>query len=176
MILPTLPIGSSARATGFTLLELLLVVSMIALLAAVAVPRLRSTTNGAAITTSAREIGELLAFFRAKAVKDGLRIKGCFSGKDGQYWFVIQRREHVGGEEYEAFGDPFLDAIRQLPVGVVFREVNGRVPGELETIVAMPDGSCTGSGLSLSGLDRRRIDILLGTAVDDVRQVRVAQQ
>jgi len=149
---------------------------MIALLAAVAMPRLRGTTNGAAITAAARELGELLAFNREKAVKDGLRIKACFSAKEGRYWFLVQRREHTTNEEYEAFGDPFLDAVRQLPIGVTFREINGRFPGQLETIVAMPDGSCLGTGLSLSGLDNRRIDIILGTAVDDVQQVRVAQQ
>src|ERR1700722_13148716 len=73
----------SARAAGFTLLELLITMSIAAILLTLAVPSFRYVTNSNRIAGEVNGLLGDLQFARAEAIKEGRYVTVCVS-TDGQ--------------------------------------------------------------------------------------------
>ncbi len=69
----------TSRRTGFTLLELMIVIAIIAILTVVAAPSLRDLISNARMTSLVNDLMTDLSLARGEAVKRNVRISICTS-------------------------------------------------------------------------------------------------
>jgi len=67
------------KQSGFTLIELMVVISILAILLGIGVPSFRATIEGNRITTVANDLVGALQFARSEAVKRGTNVTLCSS-------------------------------------------------------------------------------------------------
>lgn len=65
--------------SGFTIIELMVVITVLAVLLGVGVPSFQSTIQGNRITTSANDVVAALQFARSEAVRRGVNVTLCSS-------------------------------------------------------------------------------------------------
>lgn len=70
---------SSRRQSGFTLIELMVTISVLAILLGVGVPSFQATIQGNRISTSANDLVAALQFARSEAVRRGVNVTVCSS-------------------------------------------------------------------------------------------------
>jgi type IV fimbrial biogenesis protein FimT len=95
---------NSRRPHGFTLIELMLAVAMIAILLGIAAPSVRDLTMNARITSQANDLMTDLAIARSEAVKRNVRTAICASNTGvnctntawNQGWIVITDSDQDG--------------------------------------------------------------------------------
>jgi prepilin-type N-terminal cleavage/methylation domain-containing protein len=126
---------------AFTLLELLLVTTLMAVLSAVALPRLSGSTRASRLESGAEAVAEYVRFGRKAAIERGLRVRLEFADEGRSFRLRVQDEESLIRETYTEFGDALLDADRRLPDRVRASKVALRgVPGPLTPLVFTPDG------------------------------------
>lgn len=121
---------AQARNGGFTLIEALMTVALLAVLVTLAAPGLNELVRNNRMAAQTNDIMSLFAFARAEAMRRGARITVCPSGNGGSC---------SGGSDWSVGLIVFVDADRDGMVGV----------GE-EVLRAMPALS-GGNTLSPSG-------------------------
>lgn len=72
-------IAMNTKQTGFTLIELMVVLSVAAILASLAVPSFRSVVQNNRLATQANELSGTLNFARGEAIKRGSSVTVCVS-------------------------------------------------------------------------------------------------
>lgn len=139
-----------ARTDGFTLLELLVVLAIVALMTAIAAPRFAAALPGAELDSGARKLAAGLREARSLAVSTNRAVP--FTLRGGANLYTIGR----GGES------------RQLPGKLAITLVTGRreISGANQgSIRFFPDGSSTGGRIELNGAGGKRsieVDWLTG--------------
>lgn len=119
--------GQRHRQTGFTFMELMLTIVILAILATIAVPNFQSALQNNRLTGQANEIVAALQFARSEALKRGLPVEMCASsdgatcgGNWNQGWMVFA----------DLPGDP-IEVLRVWPnsvsQGFEFTPATGRV-------------------------------------------------
>lgn len=135
----TSPIGQPPRRrteeSGWTLVELLLVIVLLGVVASVAVPGLRGALAWAQVTTAAQELSAVLRFARARAIVERAVHRVRMAPERGWYW--IERAVQPG--ETDADADGF---VRVSARGGQIYAVPGRVRVEttVDEIRCYPDG------------------------------------
>lgn len=128
---------------GFTLLEMLLVLGVIAVFAGMTVPSVVRMYNQQKITASAERVREVIASARGRAIETGLIYQFCC--EPGGRAFVVVPFEldqsSAAGNQQGASTLVASRAAGQLPAGIQFRSLNA---------VNLPDASMTTSGQKLS--------------------------
>jgi len=155
------------RQTGFTLLELVLVITLLAIVAAFAIPSFDSATTGETLHESARRIRALVGMCRAEAMsgtcrhrvlirQDGsLRVRRQADPLKAPHLYITPRAAWARGPFLQA--DVWIEAVQLLPEGpppiriiderLVFpeTEIDATPVQELERPVEIefePDGTC----------------------------------
>jgi general secretion pathway protein H len=126
---------NAAPARGFTLVELLVVLALIALVIAVASPVVSNAFPGAETKAAARELATGFRFARSEAITGNREV--------GMVLDLENRRYGVGGE----------DDIHELPEEAEITLVTARserIDERTGVIRFFPDGSSTGGGVSLA--------------------------
>ena len=96
------------RATGFTLLELVLVIALLCVMAGYVMPSFMSSLHAEALPTSARDLRSLIYLVRAEAMLEGKRYRICFPDPE--------ELEAEYGEEYLRFRHQPLIEKEDLPI------------------------------------------------------------
>ncbi|MDX1483410.1 MAG: GspH/FimT family pseudopilin [Alphaproteobacteria bacterium] len=136
---------SDRTILGFTLLELLVVLSIIALMLGLAVPRFAGVLPGARLDSGARELASGLREARSRAVALNREVRFTLDRGADRYFIGAGR------------------AGRALPQNLDIALLTGRreiVRPGTGSIRFFPDGSSTGGRIELSsGTDKRSIEV-----------------
>ncbi|HSJ00841.1 MAG: Tfp pilus assembly protein FimT/FimU [Verrucomicrobium sp.] len=105
---------------GYTLVEMLAVISVLAVLSGLSIPAMQSPTGAAALSTSAREVSNLISLARSEAIARHTVIRFAISSqaKDGTDTGLRKASLWEWHDESQQFVQ--LTAWQQLPNGVAF--------------------------------------------------------
>jgi len=116
---PTDPARHRASG-GFTLLEILVVLGVLALIASVVVARLDLVTPTYRLRTAARELAETLAQARSESVARAQAVELHYDLAAGKYWLSLPAEAGVAGGPSQRAPASFRP--RALPEGVRFAD------------------------------------------------------
>ena len=125
---------SNFRTLGFTLIELMVSISILAILLAVAIPGFQGMIASARLTTASNDLLSTLAQARSNAIKTGSRVTVCMSengttctstGGWEQGWISFVDKTRSGTSAAVDTGEVVATAFAALPSGVV---INGNLP------------------------------------------------
>lgn len=123
--------------TGLTLMELMVTVSIAAILLAAGIPSFLSTVRTNALATQTNEVRTGLAYARAEALRLNRRVNWTYQAGAAPEWQVWQDRD----------GDGVLDADELLRRGELRSDVTVSGTGSgFPHVVYQPDGTVTGPG------------------------------
>jgi general secretion pathway protein H len=120
------------RTTGFTLLELVLALAVIAMLAALIVPRL-SVLRGAALDASARQLATRIRFLREEAALRGESIRLAIDPASGRYAAAVLVETSTGARFIEKDEPLYRATVLPQSIGI---ELVG--PGVVRTVDGLP--------------------------------------
>lgn len=154
---PTKPALRSALRTGFTLLELLLVIGLVGLLAAFAWPEFSNATRAERLIESARRMETLVAMCRAEAMNEGrqyrieIRIDGSVRVRR-QLDAVFAPHIFEMYEQNWAQTEPLLDGVwieaveiledGPLPVHIIDDELQLPEPDPNDALIPIEEYQC----------------------------------
>jgi len=121
------------RSRGFTLLELLVVLAIVALAAALVVPNIPSVIGATRLTTAAQVTGAFLREARALAIVEGVAVDFEIDPRSGAYRFADRAKSINPGVA--------LVLTTMLPAG--------RAPGSPGVVRFYPDGGASGAVIRL---------------------------
>ena len=106
---------------GFTLLEMLCVITIISLLFAISVPAISKTARSFYFTNKAKQIEPLFVFIKKTAVLEKRKYKLSIDLNNNSYSVASRANESDSNyEEYASFQDSLL-GIKKLPAGWRFK-------------------------------------------------------
>ena len=157
---------------GFTLLEIMVVVVIIAMLATLSLPKMKGSFQTARLKSGARELSGFFRFARNTAV---LRERGCeirFDLEKDRYWLVLldengveedlNKRQEQKEKKQFSISEEF-SGIRVLPKDVHFNVIySGAPPTEdkkLPRVVYYQDGSATPATIVIQGAKKLSFNI-----------------
>ncbi|MDF1832885.1 MAG: GspH/FimT family pseudopilin [Porticoccaceae bacterium] len=160
---PCQRLSSPVRQTGFTLLELVVVLVLLGIIAVLVAPGLGGSLDNAKLKAAGRELLTALRVQRSEAIAQGRIITLRFSGDESIY--------RIDGESVRLAEG--LSVVYQAATGAAIEGVqssaflNAALPGTgNNNLVFYPDGSSSGALLQLrlgEGQRYIRIDWLTGT-------------
>lgn len=118
---------------GFTLIEMIIVVILMGLLAALSAPAISKSLTNLKLNTSARRLSAVLRNTRSKAIADKKNYEITFNLEEGSY-------SYPAGNSSKS---------TSLPDGITFREIED-VGNDEETIHFYPKGNSSGGKILLA--------------------------
>ena len=128
----------SGWGAGFTLVELFLVISLMAVMTAIAVPRFKKTTEGLRLKNTAFNLYKLALSAQESAVTQGRDVCIHFQFKDGTYQ-LLKRTDGVFGPAEGRWAKKM-----RVPEGVSLK-------GKTDDLVCFSDGHCEPASFTISG-------------------------
>lgn len=126
---------------GFTILETMLVLALIVVVAAIAIPSIESMYSGVKLTSAADAVRSQWAEARARAAEDGIAYRFSVIPQSGKFKVAPDRQDEATNDGEDA---PLVFE-GELPGGVLFADatdLNGESDGEYQSLVVfMPDGT-----------------------------------
>ncbi len=135
--------GSVATA-GFTLIELVIVMVLLAIAAALVAPHMSSFFRGRVLNSEARRLLALTYYGQSRAVAEGVPVLLWINAQQSSYGLVTQSAASEPDDRASSFtADPTLtlEATAPSPAPVSEQEDEGLgIPNNLPVIRFMPDG------------------------------------
>ena len=143
------------RQRGFTLLELLIVMSLMALITAVAAPNFGGALLTLQTRSAVKKVSAILRYARNQAVSTQLVHRVVFDFADGQVLLqAVDGSSHNENGSSAILSPTDVKQIYLLPEKVTFfqaKDVQGEVSTEKFTFVFYPAGNSSGGEITLSG-------------------------
>jgi type II secretion system protein H len=133
----------AARRHGFTLIELILVLTLLAILTSLAAPSLSSFFRGRALDSEARQLLSLTHAAQSRAVSEGFPMLLWIDSQRHGYGVVEEGSSQTADPKSEEFA--FDEQLQIEAVGASPLPVNGR---SLPAIRFLPDGTIDESSAS----------------------------
>ena len=134
----TTPSPMARRQRGFTLIELMVVLAIIGVLAALIVPNVLSRADDARITAARTDVGNLMQALKLYKL-DNQRFP---SGEQGLSALTLKpTTEPVPGN-----WKPYLDKLPNDPWGRPYQYMNPGIKGEVDVLSFGADGQAGGEG------------------------------
>ena len=164
----------SVQHRGFTFMELMVVVVIIAVMMAVAFPTMRGFNEKNKLRATAREIVALMKYARTEAVIGERRTEVFVDLDKRQYWLDLRTPDPKTGEYNGKAKKSQLELKRELNKDIWFDEVSAYessiVKGKLVAVDFFPDGSATPIFLTLTNKRgaKMTIELLKSTGMTEV--------
>lgn len=135
-----LPQGGARRARGFTLIEVMVVVAIIGILAALIVPKIMSRPDEARVVAAKQDIGSVM-----QALKLYRLDNGRYPSQDqGLAALVTKPTTEPVPNNWKSGG--YLDKLPNDPWGNPYQYLNPGVHGEIDVFSYGADGKTGGEG------------------------------
>lgn len=162
------------QRSGFTMLEIMVVVAIFAIVSVLVIPRMSGTFRKGELKSAARELASTLRFARHQAVVRGGGCEVRFDPEQGRFQAVAVKLGSDGlpiedadlAEERED-GDINFDGdaarIRTLPSNVFFTVIHTTAPpsegNKRPRVIFYPDGSATAAFIGLQSKDDKALSV-----------------
>jgi len=156
--------GGFARVSGYTLLELLVVLIIISLVSAMVVPKLVGSLNSLNIQTTAKRLASSLRYAREQAVSENTK---CIALLDvsAHRLLIFFNQDELDETSPDLLGEEGVSKARlvyELPTDVTIEKIES-ASGEVESspfrIDFFPNGSSTGAKITLRNERQKRFQI-----------------
>jgi type II secretion system protein H len=134
--MPPSTAGGTPATTAFTLIELILVLTLLAVLTSLAAPSLSSFFRGRALDSEARQLLSLTHAAQSRAVSEGFPMLLWIDSKGSEYGLVEEASSQNADPKAEEFA--FDEKLQIEAVGASPLPVNGV---SLPAIRFLPDGT-----------------------------------
>jgi len=156
----TSTIGRRSNSCGFTLFELILVMLIVSVLAAISAPSLRGFLAGRKTSNTAAQVLALGQYARTQAINSGVVYRLNVDASAGTYWISVQ-----SGTDYVSlrseFGRPFqvpdgVSATWQAPIPPIVTAASSTppvttTPANDPSFLFYPDGRVEAAVLEIRG-------------------------
>ncbi|MFZ5569120.1 MAG: pilus assembly FimT family protein [Thermodesulfobacteriota bacterium] len=156
-------------AAGFTLLEMMVVLVLVGLMAAMAVPRLSGSYEKLPLVTAARDLAAIMRFARSQAVSRSCSMAVWFQPEDRRIFVAVPKAPEGDAAAESKEIDDGVERIYHLPVNLTLACEPGpeeALETDIDIITFFPIGNCTGADIRLSdamGRSRRvEVDSITG--------------
>lgn len=150
------------RTNGFTYLELVVVILVIAILSSVTFPVMRGVFTGSRLKTSTRELYTMLKYAQGAAIFQRKIIEVRIDTTKNSYKLVLddEKGSKIRTRKYSR-----MESVVQLPQEVTFAMVNtlstAKKNQEIKSIFFYPDGSSSGGEITLMSKNNRTMSIII---------------
>jgi len=150
------------KKNGFTYLELIVVILVIAVLSSVTLPSMRGVFTGSKLKTTARELYTMLKYAQGAAIFQRKIVELRIDTAQNKYKLFLgdEGEKKIRDKKYSR-----IESVVQLPREVVFATVDTFVTTkkkqELKSILFYPDGSSSGGAITLKGKNNRTFSIFI---------------
>ncbi|MFC1704067.1 Tfp pilus assembly protein FimT/FimU [Candidatus Omnitrophota bacterium] len=138
------------RLAGFTLIELFIVIIIIGIVAAVAVPNFGKSYSGFLLSNAASDLAYTMRYARAQSIMERTYHKLNFDAEKKSYW--ITKASNNSGTEFERIGNIF-GKVEKMPEAIT-------LDSEVEEIMFYPDGSIDSATLYFHNNNEKYYTIL----------------
>jgi len=148
------------RAAGFTLVELIIVLTIIGILAGATVPLFRDTTEKLREERAMRDLYGTLKFAQERAISETTEYRVYLDEKKGRYWtsrFIADADDKKSMENAtETDGEPTV-----LPEGIVLKKTKARQDSKREAryIAFYPSGACDVASVTVERKNGKSITV-----------------
>ncbi len=158
------------HCSGFTLFELLVVLALVGLIAALVAPQLGGTYNTLHLRTAARDIAAVMRYARSQAVTQGRSIQVSYEEPTRQIIVALLSADADLMPDTRATNDAFRTRRYPLPEGLEMATAGVPVPGSGNShalAIFYAIGNAAGSPLALVDMSGRKrmivVDNITGT-------------
>jgi general secretion pathway protein H len=157
-----------ARQRGFTMIELVVVLLIITLSAALVTPSLSRFSKSVELKGAAKKISVILRYYRSEAVHKGAVYQVLFDSEAREV--KVQAVESEEATEEEKKGERIVTKSYILPEGIQIKEVEApspQFPSDFPAIEFYPNGGSNGGTILLDTQNRKgfriKVNFLTGT-------------